>query len=584
MKRLLAAALVLVALAAAGSVAAAADGQTQFAKAKAAYLAFLKEDGKKVYRHNWVRHIDQFRRLHKAAPKAAYADDALFLAASAYLELHAWSGQAADAKQAVTIYDQLLKGYPKSPFADDALVKSGAALEKLNRPAEAQEHYARCVKSYPKGDLTLKAREGAKRLAKHAAKPPPTNIAETKPPAAAPSPSPSPGPVGTPAPDSPVAQPGEPAAATPVAEAFADGDTIPLEIFTAPTIVGVQNWTNPDYTRIVIELSDETPYTTNLLEQQPGQNLPRRLYIDFRDCGIASAVAKEMPLADGLLQRVRVGQFDEKTARVVLDIESIENYQIFPMLEPFRIVIDVQGRTKTAATPTPPPDQPKPKKTFLVVLDAGHGGKDTGAMSRGGDRESLLTLSIVKRVEKELKKDAHIRTLLSRPTDHFITLPQRPAIANKANADLFVSVHINAARNVGASGIETFHFSPKANREDWALVAAENATAEERVEQMNAVLAALSLSYKKVESNHLAALVQKNMLTHTRRMHSNVVSRPVRSAPFYVLLGAKMPAILVECGFITNKTELARLKSDAYQDALAKGIADGIREYLSGYQ
>ncbi len=109
MRRLVAAALVLVAVCAAGRVAAAADGAAQFAKAKAAYLAFLKEDGKKVYRHNWVRHIDQFRRLQKAAPKAAYADDALFLAASAYLELHAWSGLATDAKQAVELYDQLLK-------------------------------------------------------------------------------------------------------------------------------------------------------------------------------------------------------------------------------------------------------------------------------------------------------------------------------------------------------------------------------------------------------------------------------------------------------------------------------------------
>ncbi len=584
MRRLVAVALVIVAFAAAGRVADAADGAAQFAKAKAAYLAFLKEDGKKVYRHNWVRHIDQFRRLHKASPKAEYADDALFLAAGAYLELHAWSGQPADAKQAVALYDQLLKGYPKSPLADDALVKSGAALEKLDRQAEAHERYSRCVKGYPKGDLTPKAREGAKRLAKFAAKPTPAKVAETKSPAATPTPQPSPGPVGTPAPDSPVAQPGKTPPETPVESALADAEAIPVEIFAAPTIVGVQNWSNPDYTRIVIELSDETPYVTNLLEQQPGQNLPRRLYIDFRECGIAPAVAKETPIADGLLRGVRVGQFDEKTARVVLDIESIENYQIFPMLEPFRLVIDVQGRAKNAATPTPPPDQPKPKKTFLVVLDAGHGGKDTGAMSRGGDRESLLTLSIVKRVEKELKKDAHIRTLLSRPTDHFITLPQRPAIANKANADLFVSVHINAARNTSAYGIETFHFSPKANREDWALVAAENATAEERVEQMNAVLAALSLSYKKVESNHLATLVQKNMLAQTRRRHPDVLERPVRSAPFYVLLGAKMPAILVECGFITNKQELARLKSDAYQDALAKGIADGIREYLSGYQ
>lgn len=569
-----------------GAAAAGTDVEAEYLKLKKDYLAFLKEDGKKVYRHNWLRHIDRFRRLQKLHPKAARADDALYTAGGAYVELYAYSYLKSDLNAAVTIYEQLVLSYPKSNLADDALVFAGDALEKAGKPAEAWKRFDRCASAYPKGDLTPKAVTAKKRLAAHAPKAATKTAAKSTPApkpmskaAATPTPTPVPEPTPEVAHNGPVAPPqsAEPAVSDDDLESL---DQILAETTGNPAILGVQHWTNPDYTRIVIELSAETTYTHNLLEQQPGSSLPRRLYLDFNNAVIGGRVAKETPIADGLLQQVRVGQFSDSTARVVLDIESIDDFQIFPLLEPFRVVIDVQGRAKT---PTSTPPDPKTPKTWTVVIDAGHGGKDTGAMSRTRERESLLTLQIARAVHKELSRDPHIKPILTRDTDVFLTLPQRPAIANKAKADLFVSVHINAARNTNAFGIETFHFSPKAAKEDYSLVAAENATGEERVEQMNALLNAIALSYKKVESNHLATLVQQNVLKRTRAMHRDIIDRHVRSAPFYVLLGAKMPAILVECGFITNKTELTRMKNPKYQQALAKGIADGVREYLSGY-
>ncbi|MCZ7582108.1 MAG: N-acetylmuramoyl-L-alanine amidase [Deltaproteobacteria bacterium] len=331
---------------------------------------------------------------------------------------------------------------------------------------------------------------------------------------------------------------------------------------------------------MVIELSERAPFEHHILEKPPDGKLPRRLYIDFTGAVTAKSVPKELPVGDGLLKQIRTGQFQENVARVVLDIESIDDFQIFPIFEPFRIVVDVTGEKRADALPPVPGATPR---TWTVVLDPGHGGKDPGAMSRRGDRESRLVLAIAKEAKAVLERDGRVNVVMTRATDHFISLPQRTAIANQADADLFVSIHINSARNRNAYGIETYHFAPRAREEDRELVAAENATALESVLEMDEILAALNLSYKKVESNSLATLAQTHLLTRTRALHGDVPSRKVRSAPFYVLMGAKMPAVLVECGFITSNTELGRLKNNNYQRALGEGIADAVRAYIDEY-
>ncbi len=575
---------------AAADFAHAASSEQQYKKIKDDYNKFLKNEGQKTYRHNWLRHIDKFLKLQKRYPKSKRADDCLYMAAQGYVKLHEYSYVKDDLKKAVKHYDALAAKYPKSNLADDSLVYAGEILEKLGDYSGAYDRFAKCVSRCPKGDLAPKARAGKKRLDKYAPKPTPTPT-----PTPAPTPEPSediektpPPPVATPAPSAITQILGE-TIVTEGDDSVDESDKedqdgmimppIPPDALGVPAIRNIRHWSNPDYTRIVIELSEKVPYEQHLLEKPPDGNLPRRLYLDFKGCKLLEAMDKEYPIEDGLLKRVRAGQNTEDVARVVLDIESIENFQIFPLLDPFRVIIDVTGEKKEQPAVKVPATASK-RRFWKVVIDAGHGGTDPGAMSRRGDREADMALSIAKLVEKEFAKDKDIKVLLTRRTDHFITLPQRPAIANSYDADLFVSVHINAAPNRQASGIEVYYFSPKAGADIADLVAAENATDVEGVMNMNTLWAGLSLLYKQAESNNLAAKVQGQMLNKARRHYADVNSRKIRGAPFYVLLGAKMPAILVECGFITNKTELRRLKSKRYQEALAQGIAQGVREYF----
>jgi N-acetylmuramoyl-L-alanine amidase len=575
--------------------AVSADAATtlqQYEKIKKDYQKFLKDEGKKTYRHFWLRHIDRFLALQKRHPKSTRADDSLYMAAGAYVKLHEYSYLKDDLKKAVKYNDSLAAKYPKSNLADDGLVRAGQVLEKLGDKKGAYKRYAMCVLKFPKGDLTSKARAALKRLLKYAPKPTP------KPkPAATPKPTPAPTPVAE---KTPVSPPALSAITQALSEAGlketekpVDDDTagdkeglalepIPLEVFGVPIIRKISHWSNPDYTRIVIELSEKVNFQQHLLEKVPGSQLPRRLYLDFENCHLPDRMDKDYPIGDGLLKQVRAGQNTEDVVRVVLDIETIGEFQVFPLLDPFRVVIDVSGEKRTVVAAKPPAPTAK-RRIWKVVIDAGHGGTDPGAMSRGGDRETDLALSIAKLVEKEFKKDKNIKVLLTRRSDRFITLPQRPAIANSYGADLFVSIHINAARNRKASGIEVYNFAPKAGADIADLVAAENATDVAGVMSMNTLLDGLTLLYKRAESNNLAAKVQSSMLVQARKQYRDVKSRRIRGAPFYVLLGAKMPAILVECGFITNSTELRRLKNKRYQKALALGIAQGVRQYFSEF-
>ncbi|MCB9478928.1 MAG: N-acetylmuramoyl-L-alanine amidase [Deltaproteobacteria bacterium] len=548
-------------------IAGAVQIDDLYLRVKAEYLDFLSDEGQKPFRHHWLRHIDRFKTLQKQYPKSARADDALYMAAGAYVELNKYSYINKDLESAVALYDRLAKEYPNSNLADDGQVKAGEILERLKRPKDAYERYAACVHDHPKGDLTPTAAAGMNRLAKYAP------------------PKPKPTPKPTPVAKGPEPTPYDPLT-DPIAQAIAAelGTNEPtLESLLAdatgqPMISKIDHWSNPDYTRIVVEMTGEAKYNYNLLEKEKGSSLPRRLYLDVQGGVLDPKLSKEITIADGLLKQVRAGQFQKDVARVVLDIESINDFQIFPLFDPYRIVIDVTGEGRRL------PGEPKGiGRPWLVVLDPGHGGKDPGAMSPRGDRESLLVLAIAKRVERELAKDKHIRTVMTRGTDVFIPLPGRTAFANKQNADLFVSIHINSARNRAAYGIETYHFAPRARPQDTELVAAENATAVQKVARMNAVLESLTLSYKKIESNSLATMVQDRVLLNTRRLHTNVGDRKVHSAPFYVLMGARMPAILVECGFITNERDLARMKNGNYQAALAQGIADGVRAYFRDF-
>ncbi len=213
-----------------------------------------------------------------------------------------------------------------------------------------------------------------------------------------------------------------------------------------------------------------------------------------------------------------------------------------------------------------------------IVIDPGHGGKDPGA-SGHGVQESLLTLDVALRLERLLKKTPGIDVTLTRRTDEFIALEERTAIANRVQADLFLSIHANASRNPTANGVETYYLSFAANPEAEAVAARENAASGGAMRQLPDIIRAIALNDKLDESRELAAVVQESMVTRLRRQNKAVRNLGVKKAPFVVLIGARMPSVLAEISFVTNRAEAQRLKTDTYKQRVAEALFDAVMRY-----
>ncbi len=361
----------------------------------------------------------------------------------------------------------------------------------------------------------------------------------------------------------------------------------------------IKHWSNPNYTRIVIDLSRKSSFTHRLLKKDPSIQVPwRRLYIDIEGAQMAAGLQKSIPINDGLLKKARVGQYDKNTVRVVLDIESIEDYKVFPLSDPYRIVIDVTGEAGAdkngiqlpQVTGAPPPalsstpslTQQLGLKVRRIVLDPGHGGKDPGAIGRGGLKEKDVTLRIAKMLRDELKSKLDAEVILTRERDVFIPLEERTAIANSKDADLFVSIHINASPRRAASGVETYILNISNDEEAMRVAARENATSRRSVSDLEFILNDLIKTAKTNDSARLAESVQSKLVSRLRSGYRDVKGNGVKGAPFYVLVGTKMPSILVEASFISNPTEEKRLGDDGYIDSVVKGISTGLMHYING--
>lgn len=220
----------------------------------------------------------------------------------------------------------------------------------------------------------------------------------------------------------------------------------------------------------------------------------------------------------------------------------------------------------------------------VIVIDPGHGGEDTGAKGPSGASEKDITLSISLELAEILRDRLGARVLLTRTTDVFIPLEARTAFANANGADIFISVHVNAAENRDARGTETFFLSMDATDEDARRLAAfENsadaasfrtAAASAAPDDLRDILLDLANTRSHHESSRLAEAVHMSMLGKAGRE-----GRGVKQAPFTVLIGATMPAVLVEVGFITNPSEEKWLVSRKYQKKAAAAIADGVESF-----
>ena len=213
-----------------------------------------------------------------------------------------------------------------------------------------------------------------------------------------------------------------------------------------------------------------------------------------------------------------------------------------------------------------------------IVIDAGHGGHDPGTLTAGSS-EARLVLDVALRLERLLKQEPGLEVVLTRRTDVFIPLEQRTAIANREGADLFLSIHANASRDKTARGVETYFLSFASNPEAEAVAARENSTSASAMHNLPSIVRAIALNNKLDESRDLASMVQQSLAARLSKTNPTLRSRGVKKAPFVVLIGAGMPSVLAEIGFITNPQEAALVKTPAYRQRIAESLHAAVMQY-----
>ena len=376
----------------------------------------------------------------------------------------------------------------------------------------------------------------------------------------------------------------------------------------------VDYWSTADWSRMVINVKNDVRYKYQVLGANPKFGKGRRMYLDIKHAFLPKKFKKRIAANDGLIKQARLAQFDKDTVRIVLDLASLNRIKVFHFKLPnqYKIVIDIIGNSaiagikkkaappkglKTYLEPKVPVDSPQIQssdngdisltkafglKVKRIVIDPGHGGKDPGAIGFGL-MEKNITLKLAFAVKKLInKKHPEIKVLMTRTKDVFISLEARTAFANKNHADLFLSVHVNAARSRKPNGMETYVLNLTTDSDALALAAKENQTSLKSISELQSILNDLMTNTKIHESIQLAEFIQNDTVKKMRNEYRiGLRNLGVKKAPFIVLLGAKMPSVLIEAGFITNKRENKLLKSKKYHQALAAGIYAGVSNYIN---
>jgi N-acetylmuramoyl-L-alanine amidase len=389
-----------------------------------------------------------------------------------------------------------------------------------------------------------------------------------------------------------------------------------------PKIGAVDNiryWEAQNSVRVVVDMAGEVQFVQ-------GEAIdPARVFVDITPARLNSGlIGKQWPVKSGLLEQIRVGQYDASTVRVVLDVGTIGRVTSFTLRDPDRLVIDVLGKEASpsapvvppvttvsrAAAPPPAPEPPpaanlKPAETETrvitpartdgtrslvrslglklsrVVIDAGHGGHDTGSIGPGGYTEKEFVLDVATRLQQLIVKELGADVVMTRTDDNFVPLETRTALANQHQADLFISLHANSSRVSSVRGVETYFLSFSSSRENVEIATRENAASERSIHELQDLVKKIMLQDKVDESKELAQHIQRAMAARK----GAGMDRGIKQAPFIVLIGANMPSILAEVAFISNPQEETLIKSPQTRQAIAEALFEGVRSYaetLSG--
>ncbi|CAB1072349.1 N-acetylmuramoyl-L-alanine amidase (EC [Olavius algarvensis Delta 1 endosymbiont] len=504
--------------------------------AEACYGNLSQDSRKRKQRVNWMQCIEKFYDSYRKDPAGSKAPAGLFMTGKLYADLYGYSDQKSDLRAAHTMYERIIDKFPTSRYR----VKAELLIDSM--PGWAKSNSIR-----KKDDLARMIDANAKS---------------------------SPGSAGS--------------GVKKIAASPAIG---------IGTVDNLRFWSNPNYTRVVIDASHETPYKHHLLKKDPELHKPQRLYIDLMRSRLGQNIKRNIPINDDLLTDARAGQYTGDSVRVVIDIKSFKTYKVFSLKDPFRIVIDVWGTSRNKKSRPQPPVRTTKKSDKLptsalakqlalgvsrIIIDPGHGGRDYGAPGYlKGVHEKKVVLQIARRLAKMIRKELKYEVYLTRDSDKFLTLEERTAIANTKSADLFISIHTNSHKDRRAYGIETYFLNLATDDDAIRVAAMENATSTKNISDLQTILSDLMQNAKINESSRLAGFVQTSVVRHLKtKRYSRIRDKGVKQAPFYVLLGAQMPAILVETGFISNPRECKRLITPKYQERLCEAIIKGIRTYI----
>ena len=533
----------------------------------------LSADPKKSdMRDPWEKMRAKFDNLAKSNPKSPDAPKAAFMAARCLEEIATRTHSSEDFRNAAQTFGEVGKKYPRAPQGDEALYKKAEIeFKKLKNPDTAQKTLEQLLKNT--ADSAMKGRAG--KLKKEIEKDQGKSSARNE---------------------------STPSGAAPKQQEF----------FSEPTLVSIIINADDKKADAEIELSTGAGYSWRFIPKAKNSSGEAALIIEVEGVVPNKGISGVSTVSKGPVRLVRIVNAKVKTAfgkdapscRIEFTLKDNYASEIKNDATSNKILLKVDSKKMQTATVSGrgtagsvdtgyiPQETSAPRNTAAsshsraemlgltvntILLDPGHGGKDPGAQANGVT-ESKLVLRIAKLVETKLRKKG-FKVSYTRDNDVFIALDKRTETANRRKVDLFVSIHVNANADTSVAGIETYYLNKAKTKSAERVAARENGVSVAAIDDLQVILTDLGLSSKMQESRNLAKDVQSNMEKQIRASGYAVRSNGVRSGPFYVLMGAKMPAILVEVGYCSNKSDANYLKDSKYVERIAEGIANGIIGY-----
>ena len=391
-------------------------------------------------------------------------------------------------------------------------------------------------------------------------------------------------------------------------------------------VTAIRCWTLNGATRIAIETTKEVTYRTERLDQ------PDRLLIDLKESRLklADPANRSLDVNDPMVKRVRVAQNQPAVTRVVIELAVTAAHEISQLSNPPRLMVELRPLRKDARpvisekpapkveAPAPAPvvaaapEMPAPTeqlplapqnavsppkaarklstgnesltralglKLGKVVIDAGHGGHDQGTAGPTGLLEKDLVLDVALRLGALLEQRMGSQVVYTRSTDVFVALEERTAMANAAKADLFLSIHANSSPLRNISGAETYYLNFTSSKVDLEVAARENASSTKSIHELRELIQKIALKEKLDESREFAARLQGTLAGTWMKANDSARNRGTKKAPFVVLIGASMPSVLAEVGFLSNPRDEGLMKKADYRQKLAEALCRGIEQY-----